>query len=211
MKEVQPILDPNGVYSGKRTCAELGVSYKTLQKYRENGYIRQHNPENTTRPRYTGKSIMDCWKKVSALWRTLCSKQEASYALQGNTQREKFVSPSPMAIQIFDRYTHPFRLLARIKASPFRWTIKERNHFTAEFQHKIISIQEASPIKNLIQKDNPIRLFQNPSIFLFPIICPKSILIPERHHRNQFQFRQPFFKWKNFLCCEHVKSQSHAT
>lgn len=67
MKEVQPILDPNGVYSGKRTCAELGVSYKTLQKYRENGYIRQHNPENTTRPRYTGKSIMDCWKKVSAL------------------------------------------------------------------------------------------------------------------------------------------------
>ena len=40
MKEIRPACDPNGVYSVKRTCAELGISNKTLKKYRENGYIQ---------------------------------------------------------------------------------------------------------------------------------------------------------------------------
>lgn len=35
MKEIRPACDPNGVYSVKRTCAELGISNKTLRKYRE--------------------------------------------------------------------------------------------------------------------------------------------------------------------------------
>ena len=35
MKEIRPACDPNGVYSVKRTCAELGISNKTLKKYRD--------------------------------------------------------------------------------------------------------------------------------------------------------------------------------
>jgi DNA-binding cell septation regulator SpoVG len=31
MKEIRPACDPNGVYSVKRTCAELGISNKTLK------------------------------------------------------------------------------------------------------------------------------------------------------------------------------------
>ena len=44
MKEIRPACDPNGVYSVKRTCAELGISNKTLKKYRDNGYIQPLNP-----------------------------------------------------------------------------------------------------------------------------------------------------------------------
>lgn len=32
MREMKPTCDPNGVYSVKRVCAELGISYKTLRK-----------------------------------------------------------------------------------------------------------------------------------------------------------------------------------
>ena len=49
MKEIRPACDPNGVYSVKRTCAELGISNKTLKKYRENGYIQPLNPNNVSR------------------------------------------------------------------------------------------------------------------------------------------------------------------
>ena len=31
MKELRPTCDSDGVYSVKRTCAELGVSHKTLK------------------------------------------------------------------------------------------------------------------------------------------------------------------------------------
>ena len=53
MKELKPTCDPDGVYSVKRTCAELGVSHKTLRKYRDNGYIRPLNPQNLSRPEYS--------------------------------------------------------------------------------------------------------------------------------------------------------------
>lgn len=46
MREMKPTCDPNGVYSVKRVCAELGISYKTLRKYRESGYIKPLNPGN---------------------------------------------------------------------------------------------------------------------------------------------------------------------
>lgn len=67
MKELMPTCAPDGVYSVKRTCAELGISHKTLRKYRENGYIKPINPENLSRPKYSGQAIIDCWKKVTAL------------------------------------------------------------------------------------------------------------------------------------------------
>lgn len=67
MKELKPVCDPNGVYSVKRTCAELGISHKTLRKYRENGYIEPVNPDNVRRPKYSGKSIIDCWEKLIRL------------------------------------------------------------------------------------------------------------------------------------------------
>lgn len=67
MKELKPVCNPNGVYSVKRTCAELGISHKTLRKYRENGYIEPINPDNVRRPKYSGKSIIDCWEKLIRL------------------------------------------------------------------------------------------------------------------------------------------------
>ena len=67
MKEIRPACDPNGVYSVKRTCAELGISNKTLKKYTENGYIQPLNPNNVSRPKYSGQSIIDCWNLLSTL------------------------------------------------------------------------------------------------------------------------------------------------
>ena len=67
MKEIRPACDPNGVYSVKRTCAELGISNKTLKKYRENGYIQPLNPNNVSRPKYSGQSIIDGWNLLSTL------------------------------------------------------------------------------------------------------------------------------------------------
>lgn len=64
---IKPTCDPNGVYSVKRTCAELGISHKTLRKYRERGYIRPINPDNVCRPKYLGQSIIDCWNILIAL------------------------------------------------------------------------------------------------------------------------------------------------
>lgn len=55
MRELVPTCDPEGVYSVKRTCAELGVSYKPL------------NPDNASRPKYSGQSIIDCWKLLTTL------------------------------------------------------------------------------------------------------------------------------------------------
>lgn len=40
MNESRPSVDPLGVYSVKRACAELSACYKTLRKYRMNGYIQ---------------------------------------------------------------------------------------------------------------------------------------------------------------------------
>lgn len=67
MKELVPTCDPEEVYSVKRTCAELGVSHKTLRKYKESGYIKPLNPENASRPKYSGQSIIDCWKLLTTL------------------------------------------------------------------------------------------------------------------------------------------------
>ena len=67
MIESKPIVDPLGVYSVKRACAALEVSYKTLRKYRMNGYIQPINPDNLHRLKYTGQSILDCWLKLRML------------------------------------------------------------------------------------------------------------------------------------------------
>lgn len=67
MKETMPTCDPRGVYSVKRACAELGVTYKTLSKYRKCGYIKPLNPDNTYRPKYSGQSIIECWNFLCTL------------------------------------------------------------------------------------------------------------------------------------------------
>ena len=67
MNETRPLVDPLGVYSVKRTCAELGVSYKTLRKDRVCGHITPVNPQNTRRLKYSGQSILDCWLKLRTL------------------------------------------------------------------------------------------------------------------------------------------------
>ena len=41
--------------------------YKTLRKYRMNGYIQPINPNNHHRLKYSGQSIVDCWLKLRML------------------------------------------------------------------------------------------------------------------------------------------------
>lgn len=57
---------PESVFSVKRTCAELGICYKTLRKLRRMGLITPCN-DNPRRYKYTGQSIIDCWHKASKL------------------------------------------------------------------------------------------------------------------------------------------------
>lgn len=66
MIESRPKCDPDGVFSVKRTCAELGVCHKTLRKLRRQGLIVPCNG-NPHRLKYTGQSIIDCWDKASRL------------------------------------------------------------------------------------------------------------------------------------------------
>lgn len=67
MKENKPQCSPEGVYSVKRTCLELGICRNTLLKYRAYGYIKPLNPDNHIRPKYSGKSIIDCWNLLKTL------------------------------------------------------------------------------------------------------------------------------------------------
>lgn len=67
MTELIPTCNPDGVYSVKRTCAELGVSYKTLRKYRECGYIKPMNPDNAVRPLFSGQAIIRCWEILTTV------------------------------------------------------------------------------------------------------------------------------------------------
>lgn len=66
MTETIPKCDPQGIYCVKRTCAALDVCKKTLQKYRRLGFITPVNG-NPFRFKYSGQSIIDCWKKISNL------------------------------------------------------------------------------------------------------------------------------------------------
>jgi len=61
MRELPPTCNLAGVYCVKRACAELGVSRKTLRRYRLLGLISPINPDNKQRPKYSGQSIIDCW------------------------------------------------------------------------------------------------------------------------------------------------------
>lgn len=67
MTEDKPTCSPNGIYSVKRTCAELGVSHKTLQRYRESGYIKPLTPANLLRPKFSGIAIIRCWEILTKL------------------------------------------------------------------------------------------------------------------------------------------------
>lgn len=67
MKELEPNCAPEGVYSVKRTCLELGICHKTFLKYRAKGFIKPLNPGNSRRPVFSGKSIIECWKKLTTI------------------------------------------------------------------------------------------------------------------------------------------------
>ncbi|MDD7258458.1 MAG: DNA-binding protein [Prevotellaceae bacterium] len=67
MTEYIPKCNPKGIFSAKRACAELGICYKTLRRYRMQGLIRPTNPGNVYRPKYSGKSIIDCWLLLATL------------------------------------------------------------------------------------------------------------------------------------------------
>lgn len=67
MRELVPKCNPDGVYSVKRACAELGVSHKTFLKYRAMGLITPLNPGNLHRPVFSGRAIIDCWNKLTMI------------------------------------------------------------------------------------------------------------------------------------------------
>ena len=67
MRELEPKCDPEGVYSVKRTCVELGVCHNINQKYKPKGLIKPLNPSNMRRPVFSGRSIIECWKKLTTL------------------------------------------------------------------------------------------------------------------------------------------------
>ena len=67
MNEFRPQINPHGIFSAKRACAELGICYKTLRRYRLKGLIRPTNPNNLFRPKFSGKAIIDCWLLLSTL------------------------------------------------------------------------------------------------------------------------------------------------
>lgn len=67
MKEFQPQCKPEGIYSAKRACYELGICYKTLKKYKDLGIIKALNPGNKYRLKYSGQAIIDCWHSFAKL------------------------------------------------------------------------------------------------------------------------------------------------
>ena len=66
-ERIKTIGRPFGSLFSKKTCAQLGVYYKTLRKYRMNGYIQPINPITSRRLKYSGQSILDCWLKLRML------------------------------------------------------------------------------------------------------------------------------------------------
>ncbi|MDE6009398.1 MAG: helix-turn-helix domain-containing protein [Muribaculaceae bacterium] len=66
MIENCPTCNPDAVFSVKQTCAELGICHKTLRKLRKRGIITPCNT-NPRRYKYTGQSIIDCWRKATRL------------------------------------------------------------------------------------------------------------------------------------------------
>ena len=67
MRELVPNCDPDGVYSVKRTCMELGVCHKTFMRYRAKGLIEPLNPGNRRRPVFSGRAIIECWNKLTKI------------------------------------------------------------------------------------------------------------------------------------------------
>lgn len=66
IKNIRPALNPKELFNVKAVQAALGVSAKTLRKYREQGLIFPINP-GSERPRFSGESIMQCWDKAICL------------------------------------------------------------------------------------------------------------------------------------------------
>lgn len=61
MNTQQPKVEPQGRYDTKRTCAEIGISRSTLERYRRAGLIRSRYHKANMRPYYTGAEISRLW------------------------------------------------------------------------------------------------------------------------------------------------------
>lgn len=62
----RPELDPNEKFIVKEAQSKLGVTAKIFTKYRKLGLIEPINPLST-RPKFTGESIMLCYDKAIML------------------------------------------------------------------------------------------------------------------------------------------------
>lgn len=67
MRETPPTPDPQGRYSVKAAVIMLGTCHKVFQKLRRAGLIEPINPDNKSRPKFSGQSIIDCWDKATKL------------------------------------------------------------------------------------------------------------------------------------------------
>ena len=59
---LEPIVSDNGRYPTMNACAILGISYKTLIKYTDQGKIRCGIRKSNGRKFYTGADIKKFWK-----------------------------------------------------------------------------------------------------------------------------------------------------
>lgn len=58
--QTRPNLPPLKTYMVKEAAKELGIDKKIFYRFKAKGFIEPLNP-GSTRPRYTGESIMLCW------------------------------------------------------------------------------------------------------------------------------------------------------
>lgn len=61
MNVFQPNVAPNGRYDISTTCAKLGISRNTLQRYRKAGLIHTGYHKANMRPYFKGSEIIRLW------------------------------------------------------------------------------------------------------------------------------------------------------
>lgn len=59
---VEPVVSETGRYSVTETCRILGIHRNTLQRYTENGRIKEGYRKATGRKFYSGREILKLWR-----------------------------------------------------------------------------------------------------------------------------------------------------
>lgn len=60
-----PNLPSKWVYTAKEVCGELGISPRSLRRYKSYGWIDQNNEEEAFRPLYSGAAVNKLWLNLT--------------------------------------------------------------------------------------------------------------------------------------------------